>query len=178
MSKKKGWNRRVAFSAGGLVVVAGITAAAGTGAASSAGPALVKLGLVISPYGYLLIGASVLFCILCALSMAFILGILSEDVKSIQAMLLPLMMPLLLAYLLPIFIDLSTAGLGIKLLLYAIPFTHAFMAPQNVMMGNTAQVLWGIGYQALVFAAFVALAARLFSGEALLTLRLKFPKFS
>jgi hypothetical protein len=49
------------------------------------------------------------------------------------------------------------------------------MAPQNVMMGNIPQVVWGIIYQAAVFAAFVTLAARLFSGDALLTLRLKLP---
>lgn len=144
-------------------------------AVAAAGPALAKLGLALTSSGYLLIGLSVLFCILCALSIAFILGILSEDVKSIQTMMTPLMMPLMLAYLLPIFIDMSTANAGLKFLLYAIPFTHAFMAPQNVMMGNIQQVWWGIAYQAAVFAAFVTLAARLFSGEALLTLRFKLP---
>lgn len=144
-------------------------------AVAAAGPALAKLGLALTSPGYLLIGLSVLFCILCALSIAFILGILSEDVKSIQTMMTPLMMPLMLAYLLPIFIDMSTANAGLKFLLYAIPFTHAFMAPQNVMMGNIQQVWWGIAYQAAVFAACVTLAARLFSGDALLTLRLKFP---
>ena len=144
-------------------------------AVAAAGPALAQLGLTITSSGYLLIGLSVLFCILCALAVAFILGILSEDVKSIQTMMTPLMMPLMLAYLLPIFIDMSTAHAGIKFLLYAIPFTHAFMAPQNVMMGNISQVVWGIVYQAAVFAAGVALSARLFSGDALLTLRLKWP---
>jgi ABC-2 type transport system permease protein len=144
-------------------------------AVAAAGPALAALGLTLTGTGYLLIGLSVMFCILCALSIAFILGILSEDVKSIQTMMTPLMMPLMLAYLLPIFIDMSTAHAGLKFLLYAIPFTHAFMAPQNVMMGNIPQVVWGIIYQAAVFAAFVTLAARLFSGDALLTLRLKLP---
>jgi ABC-2 type transport system permease protein len=144
-------------------------------AVSAAGPALAALGLTLTSSGYLLIGLSVLFCILCALSIAFILGILSEDVKSIQAMMTPLMMPLMLAYLLPIFIDMSSAHAGLKLLLYAIPFTHAFMAPQNVMMGNISQVVWGIAYQAAVFAAGVAISVRLFSGDALLTLRLKWP---
>lgn len=144
-------------------------------AVAAAGPALAALGLTLTSSGYFLIGLSVLFCILCALSIAFILGILAEDVKSIQAMMTPLMMPLMLAYLLPIFIDLSTAHAGLKWLLYAIPFTHAFMAPQNVMMGNISQVWWGIAYQAAVFAAGVTLAARLFSGDAILTLRLKLP---
>jgi len=157
--------------------MSGITGEAMSGAAegaSAAGPALARLGLLITPAGYLLIGASVLFCILCALAIAFILGVLSEDLKSIQAMVTPLMMALMLSYLLPLFIDLSSANFGIKLLLYAIPFTHAFMAAQNVIMGNTAQVLWGIAYQAVVFVVCVGFAARLFSGEAVLTLRLKF----
>lgn len=144
-------------------------------AVSAAAPALARLGLMLNSSGYLLIGISVLFCILCALSVAFILGIMAEDVKSIQAMMTPLMMPLMLAYLMPIFIDLSTAHTGLKVLLYSIPFTHAFMAPQNVMMGNISQVLWGIAYQAAVFAVCVTIAARLFSGDALLTLRFKFP---
>ncbi|MBI4679468.1 MAG: ABC transporter permease [Elusimicrobia bacterium] len=156
--------------------MSGIVGDAAPGAASSSGPALARLGLLITPSGYLMIGLSVLVCILCALAMAFILGLLAEDVKSIQAMMTPLVMVLMLSYLLPIFIDMSAANDGIKLILYAIPFTHAFLAPQNVMMGNGVQVLWGIAYQAAVFAAFVALAARLFSGEALLTLRLRFPK--
>ncbi|MGD9641168.1 MAG: ABC transporter permease [Elusimicrobiales bacterium] len=144
-------------------------------AVAAAGPALTALGVMISGPGYLLVGLSVMFCILCALSIAFILGILSEDVKSIQTMMTPLMMPLMLAYLLPIFIDMSTAHFGLKLLLYAIPFTHAFMAPQNVMMGNIPQVWWGILYQAAVFAVCVNISTRLFSGDALLTLRLRLP---
>jgi ABC-2 type transport system permease protein len=69
----------------------------------------------------------------------------------------------------------STAHFGLKLLLYSIPFTHAFMAPQNVMMGNIGQVWWGILYQAAVFAVCVNISTRLFSGDALLTLRLRLP---
>lgn len=144
-------------------------------AVAAAAPAMARLGLALGAGGYLVIGLSVLLCILCAVSIALILGILAEDVKSIQAMMTPLMMPLMLAYLLPIFIDLSTAHAGLKWLLYAIPFTHAFMAPQNAMMGNYAQVWWGIAYQAAVFIAAAAVSARLFSGDALLTLRLRLP---
>lgn len=166
-----------AYMLGMRSFMSGITAETSLGAASgtaAAGPALAKLGLLITPSGYFLIGVSVLFCILCALSIAFILGVLSEDLKSTQAMMTPLMMALMLSYLLPIFIDLSSANFGIKFLLYAIPFTHAFMAPQNMMMGNTAQVLRGIVYQAAIFTVCVFYAARLFSGEDLLTMRLKF----
>lgn len=165
-----------AYMLGMRSFMSGITGSRGGEAALSARDALAKLGMLISPQGYLLIGVSVLFCILCALAIAFILGALAEDVKSIQGMMTPLMMMLMLSYLLPMFVDLPSASTGVKLLLYAIPFTHAFIAPQNVMSGGVAAVLWGIAYQAAVCAVFVTVAGRLFSGESLLTLKLRFDK--
>ena len=163
-----------AYMLGMRSFMSGITGAAGLSTASPATAALEKLGMLISPQGYLLIGLSVPFCILCALAIAFILGALSEDVKSIQAMMTPLMMMLMLSYLLPLFVDLPSASLGVRLLLYAIPFTHAFIAPQNIMSGDVAGVWWGIAYQAAVFLVFVTAAGKLFSGESLLTLKLRF----
>ena len=165
-----------AYMLGMRSFMSGITAQAPAGAAITAQSALAKLGLVIAPSGYLLIGLSVLFCILCALSIALILGVLSDSVKSIQATIMPLMMILMLSYILPMFIDISAASVPVRLLLYAIPFTHAFTAPQNVMLHNNTQVLWGIVYQAGVFVVFVTLAGKLFSGESLLTIKLPFKK--
>jgi len=165
-----------AYMLGMRSFMSGITGQISTGAALPAHAALAKLGLVIAPSGYLLIGLSVLFCILCALSIALILGVLSDNVKSIQATIMPLMMVLMLSYILPMFIDISAASVPVRLLLYAIPFTHAFTAPQNVMLHNNAQVFWGIVYQAGVFVVFVTLAGKLFSGELLLTLKLPFKK--
>ncbi|MBI4657102.1 MAG: ABC transporter permease [Elusimicrobia bacterium] len=151
------------------------------GALSSAMPdstsaSMAKLGLIISPFGYGLIGISVLFCILCALAMAIILGVLSDDVKSTQAAGTPLMMLLMLSYMLPMFMDISAASAPLKLVLLAIPFTHAFISPQNIMLGKNMSVIWGIIYQGLVFLVFVIAAARIFSGESILTLKLRFKK--
>jgi ABC-2 type transport system permease protein len=165
-----------AYMLGMRSFMSGVTAHAGAAAAVPAQTALANLGLTIPPSGYLLIGVSVLFCILCALSMAFILGVLSDSVKSISANIMPLMMLLMFSYMLPMFMDMETSPLALKLLVYAIPFTHAFTAPQNVMLHNNPQVLWGILYQAAVFAVFVILAGRLFSGESLLTLKSPFKK--
>lgn len=165
-----------AYMLGMRSFMSGITGHTAAGAALPAQEALAKLGLLIAPSGYLLIGVSVLFCILCALSIAFILGVLSDSVKSIQVTIMPLMMLLMLSYILPLFIDINAAPLYVRLLLHAIPFTHAFTAPQNVLLQNNAQVIWGIVYQAGVFAVFVTLAGRLFSGELLLTLKYPFKK--
>jgi len=158
--------------------MSGITSKASAAASLPIQASLAKLGLIIEPSGYLLIGLSVLFCILCALSIAFILGVLSDSIKSIQSNIMPLMMLLMLSYMLPMFIDTNTASLSVRLLLYAIPFTHAFTAPQNVVMHNNTLVIWGIIYQAAIFAVFVIMAGKLFSGELLLTLKSPFKKGS
>ncbi len=141
---------------------------------TSSQSSLIKLGLMINPAGYLAIGISILFCILCALSVAIILGVLSEDVKGTQASITPLMMVLLLSYLLPMFMDIHKLSIPLKFLVLAIPFTHAFISPENIMLGNNAAVFWGIVYQAAVFLTFVAIAARIFSGETILTLKFRF----
>ncbi|MCK5357256.1 MAG: ABC transporter permease [Elusimicrobiales bacterium] len=156
--------------------MSGIMGQAALGSALFTQDAFIQLGLVISAAGYLMIGISVLFCILCALAIALILGVLSEDVKSVGVMITPLMMLIMISYLLPMFIDIGDASFVIKLLLYAIPFTHAFIAPQNILVQNYSAVMWGIVYQAVVFGVFVAIAGKIFSGEALLTFKLRFGK--
>ncbi|MBI5209091.1 MAG: ABC transporter permease [Elusimicrobia bacterium] len=135
--------------------------------------ALVRLGLILSPGGHALIGLSVLCGILCALAIALILGILADDVKAVQAANAPLFVTVLFSYLMTVFVDPAGASAGFRWMLYAIPFTHAFLAPQNALMGRHAAVWLGIAYQAAVFAAFVALASRLFVGETVFTARLR-----
>jgi len=138
---------------------------------AAARTALVHLGLQLTPAGGFLIGLSLLFGILCALAIAMVLGMLADDVKSAPAATTPLTIVLLTAYLLPLFVDMDASPAALRWTLLAIPFTHAFLAPQNVMLGKFALVALGIAYQAAVFAVFVFVTTRLFAGEALLTLK-------
>lgn len=153
-----------------LLSVAG--EAASPAATAAVQSSLAGLGLVLGPFQLLLISLSVLFGILCALSIALILGILSDDVKSAHAAVTPLMLVLMLSYLLPLFVDLGSGTAGTRALMLAIPFTHAFLAPQYMVLGRTSAVAAGILYQAAVFVVFVALAGRIFSGESVLTMKL------
>jgi len=132
---------------------------------------LAKLGLALSLPGYALIAMSVMAGILCALSVAIVLGILADDVKSAHAATTPLMLLLMFSYLLPLLVDTRASPAALRALLWAIPFTHAFLAPQHVLLKEYGAVGLGILYQAGVFLAFAALASRLFSGESVLTLR-------
>jgi ABC-2 type transport system permease protein len=135
-----------------------------------------ELGLTLSGRGYVLLGIALFFAILCGLAMAMILGVLAEDFRSAQTLILPLMLMILIPYLLSFFADFQTLPLPVKLLIYAIPFSHPFLATPNIMLGHYSAVLYGILYMAVVFFVLVFIAARIFSTDRVLTMKLHFGK--
>jgi len=135
-----------------------------------------QLGLTLTGKGYLLLGIALFFAILCGLAMATILGVLAEDFRSAQTLMLPLMLMILLPYLLSFFADVNSLPLPIKLLILAIPFSHPFVATPNIMLGRYPAVLYGILYMAAVFLVLVVIAARIFSTDRVLTMKLRWGK--
>ena len=131
----------------------------------------VSLGIVISPLGYLLLGSSLFVGILVGLAIAMILGILSENIKSVQATITPLMIFILLPYFLVLFLDFNTVPQIFKYIIYAIPFSHPFLATQNIILGNFAPIIYGIIYQFIVFMIFVIIGAKIFSSDKIITLK-------
>jgi len=144
---------------------------AGVGAGTKS-QALAQLGLTLSGLDYVLLGASLFFAILVALGIAVILGAFAENVKAVQSLLAPLMLLIMVPYFLTMFIDVGSASPALRYLLYAIPFSHPFMAAPNLFLDNPAPVLAGIAYEALWFVAFALLAARIFSSDRILTMKL------
>ncbi|MCJ7644783.1 MAG: ABC transporter permease, partial [Candidatus Aminicenantes bacterium] len=135
-----------------------------------------KLGLVLSTNGYLLLGISLFFAILCALAMATILGVLAEDFRSAQSLIMPVIFLVLIPYFLSFFSDIRTLSLPVKLLVLAIPFSHPFLASQNIILENYSAVLYGILYMAFFFLVLVVIAARIFSTDRVLTMKLRWGK--
>jgi ABC-2 type transport system permease protein len=135
-----------------------------------------ELGLTLSGGGYVLLGIALFFAILCGLAMAMILGVLAEDFRSAQTLILPIMLMILIPYLLSFFADFQTLPLPVKLLIYAIPFSHPFLATPNIMLGHYSAVLYGVLYMAVVFFVLVFIAARIFSTDRVLTMKLHFGK--
>lgn len=142
------------------------------GASAGVAEAIQKLGLVLNAKGYVLLGLSVFAGIMVALSIAVILGAFAEDLKSVQIMITPLMMLVLLPYLLTMFIDINTTSPVLKWLIYAIPFSHPFLAAQFIFAHNFAMVILGIVYQFALFVVFATIAARIFSTDRILTMKL------
>jgi len=141
-------------------------------AATASEAAMQQLGLTLGTSDYVLMGLTLFAGILVALAISIILGAFAESVKSVQALLTPMMVLMMVPYFLTIFLDLSSLPDGARLAVMAIPFTYLFTAGPNLFLGNYAMVWFGIAYQFVWFAAFVTLAARVFSSDRILTMKL------
>jgi ABC-2 type transport system permease protein len=135
-----------------------------------------NLGLVLDARGYFLLGVSLFFAILCALAMATILGVLAEDFRSAQSLIMPVIFLVMIPYFLSFFSDIRTLSTPVRLLVLAIPFSHPFLASQNILLEEYAAVYYGILYMAVFFAVLVFLAARIFSTDRVLTMKLRWGK--
>jgi len=153
----------------------GLTASLG-GMELNGGSALADLGLNLSAGDYALLGLALFFAILVAISIALILGAFAENVRAVQSLLTPLMLMLMLPYFLVLFMDIEAASPALKWLVYAIPFSHPFMAGPNLFLGNYTMVWAGIAYEAVWVAVFLVLAARIFSSDRILTMKLDLGK--
>ncbi len=132
-----------------------------------------NLGLVLDAKGYLILGVSLFFAILCALALAIILGVLAEDFRSAQSLIMPVVFLVLIPYFISFFSDVKALSLPVKIFILAIPFSHPFLATSNILMENYQSVALGILYMAAVFALLVGLAARIFSTDRVLTMKLR-----
>ena len=151
--------------------------AAKAGAQAGGGAALMqKLGLTFDTTGYVILGLSIFLAILVALAMAMILGVLAEDLRSAQYMIMPLMFMVMIPYFISIFADINAVSLPLKIFIMAIPFSHPFMVSQNLYLGNYGMIAAGLGYMLLVFIVLVIFAARIFSTDKILTMKLRFGK--
>ena len=135
---------------------------------------LVKLGLVPSPLGYLLLGISLFITLLSGLALAVIMSAFAEDVRGATA---------LVGYIYPLifipafalmYLDINTMPLAIKAVLFAIPYSQPIIASKAVIMNDYTTVVFGIIYVAIFTVVIMYIASRLFATEKILTAKLKF----
>jgi ABC-2 type transport system permease protein len=135
-----------------------------------------KLGLSLDAKALVVLGVSLFFAILCALALATILGVLAEDFRSAQSLIMPMIFLIMIPYFISMFTDLKSLPLPVKIFILAIPFSHPFLATQNIFLENYGAVLFGILYMALFFTVMVVIAARIFSTDRVLTMKLRWRK--
>jgi ABC-2 type transport system permease protein len=157
--------------------IGGIGEEAAKAGVQAGGPALMKqLGLTFSTSGYIVLGAALFLAILVALALAMILGVLAEDFRSAQTMIMPLMFMVMIPYFVSLFADINTLALPIKIFVLAIPFSHPFLVPQNLYLGNWGMIAGGLAYMFVIFVVLTVFAARVFSTDKILTMKLRLGK--
>ena len=136
--------------------------------------ALSQLGLNLSVGDYVLVGIQLFMTIMICLSVSIMLGALVNDTKSSQTVIMPIMMLAMVPYVISMLADINTLPMIVRILVYAIPFTHTFSGMSNLMFGNNTIFFGGLIYQIIVFAICMFFALRLFKSDKILTISLNF----
>ena len=134
---------------------------------------LAAVGLAPTPLGYVVLGASVFMALLSALALAIIISAFADDVRGAQSIVGYLYTVIMLPMLVIMFADFNSLPLAARIVLLAIPYTHPMLAAQASLTGDYVMAILGVGYLVLFTIALLYVAAKLFSTEKILTVKLK-----
>lgn len=132
-----------------------------------------RLGLDLSMGGYIMLVAQMFLSLLITLAVSLILGALAKDAKSSQTLLLPIMGMVMIPYMISLFTDISALG-PFKWVLYAIPYSHTFMAQTNIILNDMPAYFGGLIYQLILLIICMGCAVKMFTSDKIFTLTLNF----
>jgi len=135
---------------------------------------LEEIGLSITPVGFILLGISIFMAVLAALSLAMILAVFTQDVRSAQSLVSFTIMPLVFPAMILVFADINSLPTALKYVLLVLPFSHPTIAASAVALKDYGLVLGGIAYLAVFTLVVLYIAARMFSTERVITAKITF----
>ena len=144
--------------------------AAMTEGITGVGQAMVELGISLTPMSYVLFALQLFFTLAIGLAISLILGAMATDVKSVQTLIMPIMIAVMIPFFITMFMDVNEMSTMFKIIVYAIPFTHTYTALTNLMNGNMLLFWGGLVYQIVFFAVCMFLAVRMFTTDRLFTM--------
>ncbi len=136
----------------------------------STADAILQLGFTFTPGDIIFIGLQLFLTIAIGLSISLILGAMATDVKSVQTLVMPIMIAVMVPFFVTMFADVNSLPAAAKVIMYLIPFTHSFTAMNNLIFGNTAIVIGGLVYQLAFFIVCMRLAVKVFTTDLLFTM--------
>lgn len=142
--------------------------------ALSVSAVMSELGIKMSALGYFLLGLQMFLTILISLSISLILGALVENAKSAQTIIMPITFCAMIPYLVSMFSDIDSLSMPVRMLLYAIPFTHTFNAANNIIFGNMTAFWGGLAYQCVILVICMTAALKIFTSDKIFTVSLNF----
>jgi ABC-2 type transport system permease protein len=126
------------------------------------------LDFSLSTFDIALVGISLFLALIAGLSLCMLLGTMAKNYKSAQALTAPITMMALFPMLLTLFTDFDTLPLGLKALVFGIPFSHPMMAPRALFFDNYTLVIGGIAYSAVFSAISIGLVIWVFTTDRLI----------
>lgn len=150
--------------------MSGVDVSAMTDSITGVGQAMAELGISLTPLSYVLFAVQLFFTLAIGLAISLILGAMATDVKSVQTLIMPIMIAVMIPFFVTMFTDVNEMSSVFKVIIYAIPFTHTYTALTNLMSGNMLLFWGGLAYQIIFFAVCMFLAVRMFTTDRLFTM--------
>lgn len=130
---------------------------------------LADFGLALGMQDYLLVGISLFVALLAGLSLCIVLGTFAKNYRSAQTLVFPITALAMISMFATMFKDFDTIPVVLRILVFAIPFSHPMMAMRALMLDNYLLVIGGIAYTAVFTAIMIWIAVRIFNSDRLLT---------
>lgn len=130
---------------------------------------LADFGLALGMQDYLLVGISLFAALLAGLSLCIVLGTFAKNYRSAQTLIFPITALAMISMFITMFKDFDTIPAVLRILVFAIPFSHPMMAMRALMLDNYSLVIGGIAYTAVFTIVMIGIAVRIFNSDRLLT---------
>jgi len=137
---------------------------------------LASVGLAPTLPAYLVLGASLFITLVSALALAIAISSFAEDVRSAQTIVGYFYFILFIPMIFTMYTDINMLPLTLRLVLLAIPYTHPMLAARASFTGDYTTAVLGIVYVTVFTLVTLYIAARIFTTEKILTMRLRLRK--
>ena len=137
---------------------------------------LKDIGLQMGVLEYFILGISLLLAILFALSLSMLLGIFSEDTKSAQTMIMPVIVLVMVPMMLLMFQEIENMPEAMKIILYLIPFSHPVLASRTLLFGGYSTAVFGILYLLAILGLTLFVILKIFNTDKILTAKFSFKR--
>jgi ABC-2 type transport system permease protein len=135
---------------------------------------LASFDLVLTSTDFIWIGISLFFALIAGLALCMLLGTFAKNYKSAQTLTFPITMLAMIPMFITMFADFDTLPLALKIVTFAIPFSHPMMASRALLFKDYMLVFGGIVYVGIFALVTISIVVWVFKTDRLLTGTTKF----
>jgi ABC-2 type transport system permease protein len=140
-----------------------------TGFQVSGGQNLASYGLALTSIDFIWIGVSLFIALIAGLSLCMLVGTFAKNYKSATTLTFPITMLAMIPMFITLFADFDTLPLVLKILTFAIPFSHPMMASRALLFHDYILVIGGIIYVTIFAIITISIVVWVFKTDRLLT---------